>query len=444
MVYAALVSAQHKPVFKNLRYEDDFSYLAGDTNGNWYTKMKFQPLSKDKKTYVSFGGDIRYQCFNIQNEQWGDVPKDNDGYLFSRMLLHADFRREKNFRAFVQLQSSMVNGKPVTSPLDEDPLEVHQAFAEVSSGNKILSFRLGRQEFSYGSQRLISVREGPNNRQSFDAAKIIFSKKNFLLETFFSHFVKAKKGLFNDGFNKDTKFWGAYLVKNKVPVFKNIDLYYFGLRKRQVSFDDGSGREIRHSIGSRLWGGGARFKYDMEAVYQLGKFGTKNIRAWTASMNAAYKLTGVPTHPEFGLKAEFISGDAHYADDKLQTFNPLFPRGGYFGLASIIGPANLADIHPSLAFQLTKKITLETDYDIFWRYSKNDGIYTPGVSLIYTGKNNPYNAIGQQLTVDLIYTPNPFLYFRGEFTWFDSGKYLKAAGSGKDIVFWGITSQVRF
>jgi hypothetical protein len=36
-----------------------------------------------------------------------------------------------------------------------------------------IAFRLGRQELNYGSCRLVSVREGPNVRQSFDGFKIM-------------------------------------------------------------------------------------------------------------------------------------------------------------------------------------------------------------------------------------------------------------------------------
>jgi hypothetical protein len=42
-----------------------------------------------------------------------------------------------------------------------------------------------------------------------------------------------------------------------------------------------------------------------------------------------------------------------------------------------------------------------------------------------------------------IYAPNGFLYFRGEFTFFNAGPYLKAVGTGKDILFTGVTAQLK-
>jgi hypothetical protein len=438
---------QNTVSFKPLRYDEDYSTLKVDSNSNWYQHLKKVSLPGNENSYLSFGGDIRYQYFSVQNEDWGDAGTDHDSYLLSRFLLHADIHAGRHFRTFVQLQSSLANGKSGTSPLDENPLELHQAFFDINIAplhkNKI-TLRLGRQELAYGSQRLVSVREGPNNRQSFDGLKALLVSGNHKADLFFSHHVKAKKDLFDDGFNKDSKFWGMYLTKKAFPFLGNVDFYYLGLWKRNTQFDDGEGKELRHSFGSRIWSNQQPFKYDIEAVYQAGQFAAKDISAWTLSFNAAYKFTAPSLKPEIGLKTELISGDASYGDDKLGTFNPLFPRGGYFGLASLIGPANLFDIHPSLVLELHKKLQLNVDYDIFWRYSINDGIYTPGVSLIYTGKANRHKFIGRQLSADLVYAPNKHVYWRGEFTWFDAGDYLKNAGTGRDIFFGGITAQLKF
>ncbi|HKC36283.1 MAG TPA: alginate export family protein [Chitinophagaceae bacterium] len=124
-----------------------------------------------------------------------------------------------------------------------------------------------------------------------------------------------------------------------------------------MAYDDGIGKELRHSIGSRI-SGNKNWRYDIEGVYQFGRFAEKNINAWTLSFNTGYKLSKAKLKPEAGIKTEWISGDTLYGDKKLQTFNPLFPRGGYFGLASLMGPANLFDIHPSLTLELKKAMRI--------------------------------------------------------------------------------------
>ncbi len=447
LFYCINVFSQTNSSFRPLRYDEDYSFLKKDSINNWYNKTKFSPFTTDKNTYISFGGEIRYQYFYVKNETWGDDPPDKDGYILARFLAHADFHSGNHFRTFIQLQSSLASSRPSASPVDDNNLEIHQVFADYSfpfSKNKKLIFRLGRQELLYGSQRLVAVRDGPNNRQSFDALRSILISGKYRLDLFYSHYVTAKKNIFDDGFNKNVKFWGAYLVKNKLQFFKNIDFYYMGLWKRATRFDDGAGRELRHSIGSRIWDVTSTWKYDIEALCQFGDFGGKDISAWTVSLNISYKFNNIKWKPEIGIKTELISGDKEYGDGRLQTFNPLFPRGAYFGLAALIGPANLIDIHPTVILNLSKSLSLDVDYDNFWRYSRNDGLYAVNVSPIYSGKNIHAKHIGVQWAGSINYRPNDFIYLRAEFTWFNAGNYLKLAGKGKDILFAGATAQLKF
>ncbi len=434
--------------FKQLRYDENYTYLAKDTAANWYNSLKFKPVSADKKTYFSFGGEVRYQYFHFENQDWGAAPVDKDGFILTRYLGHVDFLAGSHFRAFVQLQSSLANSEAETpSPVDENPLDLHQAFFDLSEplkngGN--ITLRLGRQELSYGSQRLVAVREAPNNRQAFDAAKLMYARQNIKLDFFYSHYVQAKPGIFNDGFNNNTRFWGSYLAVTKVPVIQNFDVYYFGILKKTAVFDEGKGREMRHSVGARIWETTPTWQYDIEGLYQFGRFKQDQISAWTMSSNVAYTFAETKLKPQVGLKTEAISGDKNYGDGRLNTFNPLFPKGAYFGLAALIGPSNLFDVHPYVQLTLTKKLLLSEDYDLFWRMSRNDGLYAVSGKMLYSGKSGTSKQIGKQLGTALEYAPNKFLYFREELTWFTAGDFLKEAGPGKDILMLGSTITLKF
>lgn len=448
LLMAILSQAQKFPDFKPLRYNENYRFLKSDSlKTDWYKKMKYLRLSDKGDTYLSFGGDLRYQYFYVKNEDWGDSPEDKDGYLLSRFLLHADFHAGKHFRAFIQTQSSQANGKMSTSPVDENPLDLHQAFADFIlffNTEQRAFFRIGRQEISFGSQRLVAVRDGPNNRHSFDAAKFTFDNKHFTADLFYSNDVPARKGIFDDKSVPEKKLWGSYFVIKSIPIVQNIDLYYFRYERAIANFDDGTARENRQSVGTRIWGKRKEWRYDLEGVYQFGNFGNQKINAWTASINTGYRFEGIALHPEIGLKGEIVSGDRKYGDGTLQTFNPLFPRGAYFGLAALIGPSNIIDVHPSVSFELTKNVDLSFDYDAFWRTSVNDGLYAANASLIYSGKESKSKVIGQQLSSEVIWNLNDYLYLREEFTYFLAGSYLEDVSPGKDILFVGTTLQLKF
>jgi hypothetical protein len=448
MIHFSHAFAQNIPPFKYLRYDENYDFLKSDSSVNWYSKTKYLPLTKDRNTYASIGGDIRYQYFYFKNEGWGKSISGSDGYILNRILIHADIHSGSNFRAFLQLQSSLANDKIAPpSGVDENPLDLHQAFIDLKFpllNQDNLIFRVGRQELFYGSQRIVSVREGPNNRQSFDGAKLMYARKNFKADFLYSHYVLSKQGIFDDGFNKNTKFWGAYSVVNNVPILKNIDFYYLGLWKNTALFDAGKDEELRHSVGTRVWNKSANWQYDFEGIYQWGSFGKSSISAFTISSNTTYTFSHLKLRPQINLKTEVISGNENYDSDKLNTFNPLFPRGAYFGLAALIGPANLMDFHPSFTISVSKKMDLSFDYDAFWRFSKNDGVYGPTGALIFSGKNVSDRFIGQQYSTFFNYSPNNFLAFRGEFTFFKAGDFFKVVSPGKDVLFTGITSQLKF
>jgi len=438
--------AQSRLDFKSLRYDEDYSKIATDSNNTFLDKIKFIPLTKDKNLNLSLGGELRSQYQYFNNENWGDVANDPDGFLLNRALFHLDTKYKKSIRLFAQIQSSTAISRVDPSPVDKNELDIHQLFIDFNfqlSASDI-TFRLGRQEFMYGSQRLIAVREGPNSRQSFDAIKMIWKYKNLKTDLFYSQFVKNTFGNFNDRLNPNTRFYGVYNVINKIPVIQNIDFYYLGLDKKTASFNSISGEEKRHSIGSRIWSKNKNWNYDFETVYQFGTIENQSIQAWTVSLYTNYQFNTVKFKPKLGLKTELISGDKSTDDNKLQTFNPLFPRGAYFGLAAILGPSNLYDIHPSIEFEINDKISVATDYDFFWRFSKNDGIYQPNTALIYSSANSMQRYIGSQLGASIDYDIQKWFSIKAEATWFKAGNYLKDVSAGKNILFAATTLSYRF
>ena len=269
-------------------------------------------------------------------------------------------------------------------------------------------------------------------------------KNQFKADVFYTNYVASHRGIFDDKFNKDVKFWGSYLTKNEV--FKNhgLDVYYLGIWKRIAVLNDARGKEVRHSVGTRFWNSKNNWLYDFEAIYQFGNIDHKEISAWTASIKTTYKFDAIKFKPTIGLKTEIISGDRRIGDNKIQTFNPLYAMGGYFGLAALIGPSNIIDIHPSLNMTLLKSVNFEIDYDIFCRYRAQDGIYRANSSLIYSDGDTNAKRIGNQLTAAIMYEPNGFFYMRAEMTSFKPGNYLKAVGPGKNLLFLGLTTQFKF
>jgi hypothetical protein len=176
LAHAGEGSRPYPPLMPLSRYDDDFSALSQEVKPkDFWDPLKFIPFNSKKDVYLSLGGEARlmYEFFDQAN--FGAGPQDSGGYFLQRYLLHADLHLGSQVRLFTQLQSSWIEGRSGGArPVDRDELDLHQAFFDWSPyKEEELSFtlRLGRQELNYGSSRIITFREGPNTRFSFDAAK---------------------------------------------------------------------------------------------------------------------------------------------------------------------------------------------------------------------------------------------------------------------------------
>lgn len=437
--------------FKSLRYDEDYTYLAKDSGKRtFYDKLKYVSFNRSKTVFATFGGEVRYQYGLFRNEEWGDSEDDKAGFLLLRHMVHADWHAGRHFRIFSQLKANFELGRNEGPriPIDEDRLSLHQLFADavftLTPGRSALKARIGRQELMYGSQRLIATREGPNNRQNFDALKLFYTTPAFQLDVFYANPIQNLPGVWDDKRREDIDMLGAYAVFNKLPFIGNADVYIISLVKQTARFNDGSAKEDRYSIGTRVWNRKGRWRYDGELVYQVGQFGTNNVNAWTASINADYTFAGKKIKPVVGLKTEIISGDQKKGDNKLQTFNPLFPRGAYFGFPALVGPANLIDVHPSLSIPLSKVFKINAEYNLFWRHQTSDGLYGPAGNFIRSDNGSESYFIGHQTTAQFEYQPNKFFFSAMELAYFKAGNYLKESGNGKNVFIFNVTTTFKF
>jgi hypothetical protein len=141
-----------------------------------------------------------------------------------------------------------------------------------------VTVRLGQQELVYGTGRLVDNNEGVNVKSSFYGGRIILRRDDLRLDVFGTLPTELNTGTFDDRPNPQQTFWGAYGTGplRLIDAGGQVDLYYLGIDTLNATYQQGSGRELRHSIGARLFNRlpGAPlapgFDYNLELVYQLG------------------------------------------------------------------------------------------------------------------------------------------------------------------------------
>ena len=433
-----------------LRENDDWSFLSDPSlrQDSW-DPIKYIPL-RCEACYLSIGGEVREVFEQVGNDNWGKQPYSN-AFLLERYMLQTDWRLGDHFRAFVQLKSGLESfraGGP--RPIDEKKLDFEAAFFELSTSKKKnwIALRVGRQELNYGSGRLVSIREGPNVRQSFDGAKIRSQWGGWNIDAFAARPDLDKPGFFDNVPDHKTGFWGVYATRTR-PGRLSFDTYYLGLDRKQATFNRGTAQELRHTVGARLWrpvqakeGG---WDLDYEGMWQFGTFGSDDIRAWSIASDNGYSLPSLPLKPRFSVKADISSGDDPRRNT-LGTFNPIFPVGNYFGVLADTGPGpvNFIDVHPRVQAQLPHGVTASVDLVAQWRENLHDGVYAvPGFLLVPAGTSRA-RFVGYRPGVEVRWQIDRHAYLQADYGVFYAGQFLKEASPGRNINYMAIWAGYKF
>lgn len=432
----AAQSSTGRPAYESLRFNEDWSPLRDPAlRTDPFDPLKWIPLNGTGSVYLTLGGELRARYESARAPVFGlGAPRRND-YTLLRSFLFADLHLGPHARAFLELASGFAPGWASTPPpTQKDELDILQAFGEVAlptAGGQIM-LRGGRQEMSFGSSRLVSVRESPNIRRAFDGVRAAWiGAGDTRIDAFLVRPVSPQLGNFNDSNDRTQLFWGAYAT-TAVPAVPGLkaDLYYLGLERDEARFAQGTATEHRHTLGTRLFGKRSGFDWNVEAAYQFGSFGTADIRAWTVSAALGYSFADLPFSPRLGLNADAISGDRNLRDNRLGTFNPLFPKLPYFSEANLAAPANLLDIQPNLTVSLTPKLSLTLGWNPLWKQAEADAFYAPPLSPVRGSAGGTGRFIGQQTSLALSWSATEHLTIGGTYVHYTPGERLKQAGAG--------------
>ena len=448
----ASTAASPERNFKLLSEDEDWSFLRNPSvREDAWDRIKYIPLrSQTKDWYLSIGGEAREVWEQIGNDNWGQYPYMNS-YLNERYMLHFDIHYGGHVRTFVELKSGLNSfriGGP--RPIDEKKLDFQAAFLEAgtSTGPRWVMLRVGRQELEYGSGRLIDVREGPNVRLSFDGFLVKSQVDSWHIDGLAMRPDLDNPGFFDNAPNHAVGFWGVYVTR---PVFRDatIDAYYLGLDRQQATFERGTAQEVRQSLGARLSVPIATQRpgldFDYESAWQFGTFGTGNIRAWTVASETGYRFPKAPLKPRFSAKADISSGD-NPKSRTLGTFNPLFPKGNYFGVLATTGPGpiNFIDFHPHVETSFPHNVSLSVDWIFQWRESLEDGVYAVPGFLIRPADGSQARFVGHRPGTELRWQENRHLWLQADYGIFYAGEFLKETKPGRNLNYWALWAGYKF
>ena len=339
----------------------------------------------------------------------------------------------------------------------DDAFDLRQAYIEIANYDKCpFGLKVGRQELSYGDERLIGVSDWTNYARTFDAAKLIYKGHGFSLEAFTATpaIITRSKYDQSDLFNgnethRDLVLSGGYLSFDSLP-FGTWDFYTFVLDQANgnVGYAQGTlntalpkgsllDRSDFVTIGTRVKGDPKKlhgWEYTGEFAYQVGKVRDLNLSAYALNAGVGYNFLDTPWTPRIFAEYNYASGDDNPADHDIGTFQNLFPTNHkFYGIMDMFSWQNMQDAHVSVSVKPAKTLAAEAGYYAHWLANNNDAWYrSNGINTV-----RPLNAAAQNAgnyqgsEVDVLVTWNPKKYFQvqGGYAHFFAGQYLKDTGA---------------
>ena len=445
---SAAVAQSPKPSFSNNRADEDWSYLRDPSNrsGAAWEAFKFIALDATGESYLTLGTDLRLR-FERYADNF-DSPKPDETYGWSRVMPYADLHLGPNLRVFGQLLGAWADRSPLTEgPVDETGVELLQGFAAVTAplGSDEVSIRGGRQMVAYGSERLIGLRFGPNVPLSFDGVRARLEMGHWTADAFAYRPALNDAGDFDDRSDPARDVFGLYATRvlPEIGEKSGLDLYWIGYHRENARFDSGVADERRHTFGTRVFGALDGWRWNHEAMLQLGSFGREKILAWSVATETRYTFASLPLRPFVELKANVISGDGG-PGGRLGTFNALFPKGKYFGEIGLIGPANLINLHPVAGISLRSGWSLSGAAVFYWRQSLDDGVYGSPGNLVRPAGGSRARYVGTQAEVTLGWEASENISLETSYSQFRPGRFLDETVPGETVHFVGGEIQFRY
>jgi hypothetical protein len=389
----------------------------------------------DLPTWLRFGVEHRGRLEGFSGAGFADNREDL--YWLNRFRVTARFAMKPWLSAAVQAQDARVEGRngTITGAPFRDQFDVRLAHLDVGNFDKSrFAVRGGRQELVFGDQRLVGHGNWLNTARSFDGVRGVFRHKKLRVDGFAASVVNIQM----DDVNRSgggNYFYGADAPLAILPDGGILEPYQFVRTARNLRTEAGAPADLTSSTtGVRLVGKlSARTDYNVETAIQRGSLGSDTISAWAGHAATGRTIpVGSMTYRAFG-EYNYASGDDTPADGVRGTFDQLYPTPhDKYGLADQVGWKNIHHLRTGLEVRPHPKLALGGGYHSFWLASGTDALYSAGnVALARIPTGAPDRHVGQELDVQVTYTPSPRIQLHGGYAHIFTGAFLKAATPGK-------------
>jgi len=389
-----------------------------------------------------FGGQVRFRYeYDDGLSVKGYAPGGHHQLLLERVRLDLSTKFWGKPRLFLQLQDAHAfltrlgpSDFPESNPI-EDTLDIRQLHLEwLKIRGSPFGFRIGRQEISYGDQRVF----GPGNwgntgRFAWDAAMLKVDTKALSTDLWVGKYLRYQS---DEWPNRDVDHFMTFVNYTQI---KNLPFradFFYVLKhdnSGRVVGESGNGNLLSHTVGFQAEGQAFGDVLDAGATFaaQFGRYGADRLRAFGASGKLGVTAP-VAWKPRLGGQFTWGSGDKDPDDGVRGTFDGVF--GGrdisFYGYLNLFFWANLRDYEVDFSIRPPRALTLYVEYHHFTLDQSRDAWYTTGLKPYRRDATGHSGAtLGDELDMRAVRTLWNHLELMGGYGRFFPGPFVKNTGA---------------
>lgn len=390
----------------------------------WLFIVVFPVSGQGQEWFWRFENRLRVEAKDNLDFQ----KKNDDGktrWLY-RSRLEGTWKPKPKFLLFLQGQMAQDFSEKGTKlqGLEEDP-DIAQAYAQFGAKGSFL--RLGRQELSVGEERLIGAFDWSNVGRRFDAIRWFGEKKskNWKWQTFAGRVVNIDPQKLNRPIAEEF-LGGVHLQHSREGQSRELAYFFrqnrsFGLNETTVDY---------RAVASRGKG-----KAVLEAAYQFGNEGSRNIRAFAGQITLGVTGAG-GMKPSFEVGFDYATGDSEPNDETRKTFDNLFPTNHkFYGYLDLAAWKNLQNRRASLSLQPAEKWKVKADVHFLSLATTADAWYAASGAVFKKIADAPSRRLGMEGDFTALWSAHRTFNVLFGASVFAPGPYAKAAGGATAATF---------
>lgn len=294
--------------------------------------------------------------------------------------------------ALLELQDVRAWGSEPSTTTAVPSTGLHQGFVDLKPA-LWLDARIGRQELSYGEERLIGSLDWSQTARAFDGLFVRVAPVPQVTVDAFAMMLKPPAWLVADAgggrfHNSGSYFGGLY---SRLRLGKGgADLYLLGLLEDPSTAALGPQKDNnRFTVGARGFGSLGALALVSEAAFQTGTVSAaqETVVAGAFALKATYTFKSVWGSPYVLGEFSGASGDGAPGDGTEHTFHQLFPTGhAHLGYLDYVGWQNVVAGHGAIgARPWGAHVWLDVHHFRAWApegawYAANGSVFLPGAA----------------------------------------------------------------